>query len=135
MNLNALLYALGAILLGAIGIWFQNFALQWQGVPKSIPAMPYAYLSAALLLAGGLLMLAKRERAGALLLASFYGLWVVAFHLPPTLKNAGSIGAWNAPAEITFLTMGAVALLAGSAGSLSSTLKLVARVLRGLGAE
>jgi len=134
MNFHVLPYALGAILLGAIGIWFHDFALQWQAVPKSIPAMPYAYLSAALLLAGGLLMLAKRERAGALLLASFYGLWVVAFHLPPTLKNAGSIGAWNAPAEITFLTMGAVALLAGSAGSLGSTLKLVARVLAGLSA-
>jgi uncharacterized membrane protein YphA (DoxX/SURF4 family) len=134
MNFNAVLYALGAVLLGAIGIWFQDFALQWQAVPKSIPAMPFAWVSAALLLAGGMLILARRERAGALLLASFYGLWVIAFHLPPTLKNAGSIGAWNAPAEITFLTMGAVALLAGSAGAMSSTLKLVARVLAGLSA-
>jgi uncharacterized membrane protein YphA (DoxX/SURF4 family) len=134
MNLNSTLYALGAILLGAIGIWFQDFAMQWQAVPKSIPAMPYAYVSAALLLVGGLLIIAKRERAGALLLASFYGLWVVAFHLPMALASAGRIGAWNAPAEIAFLTMGAVALLAGSAGGLGPTLKLLARVIAGLSA-
>ena len=134
MNIHAVLYATGAILLGAVGIWFQDFALQWQAVPRSVPAMPWAFVSAALLLAGGCLTLARRERAGALLLGSFYAIWVVAFHLPPTLKNAGSIGAWNAPAEIVFLTMGAVALLAGSAGAMSSTLKILARVLAGFSA-
>ena len=69
---------------------------------------PLAYLSGALLMAGGAALLARRyERAGALLLASFYGLWVVAFHLPNAFAGFMHIGAWNAPAEITFMTMGA----------------------------
>ena len=135
MNPNALLYAIGALLLGAVGIWFHDFAMQWQAVPKWIPAMPFAYVSGALLLAGGALILARRERIGALLLAGFYGLWVVAFHLPPTLTKAiGSIGAWNAPAESAFLTAGGLALFAAHAGTLRPTLALVARLLAGASA-
>src|SRR5689334_25160859 len=99
MNKHALVYALAAILLGAVGIWFHDFAMQWQAVPKWIPAMPWAYVSGAILVAGGALILARREKIGALVLACFYGLWVVAFHLPSVIMNAiGSIGAWNGPA-------------------------------------
>jgi uncharacterized membrane protein YphA (DoxX/SURF4 family) len=135
MNYNAILYAAGAILLGAVGIWFQDFAMQWQGVPKAVPRMPWALVSGALLLAGGVLILARRERIGALLLASFYGLWVVAFHLPPVLTKAiGSIGAWNAPAESAFLVAGGLALLATHTGKARSMLALVARVLAGASA-
>jgi uncharacterized membrane protein YphA (DoxX/SURF4 family) len=135
MNYNALLYALGAMLLGALGIWFGDFAMQWQAVPKWIPAMPFAYLSGALLIGGGALILARRERVGALLLASFYCLWVLAFHLPPTLTKAiGSIGAWNAPAEITFLTVGGLALFASFTGPSAARLRVAARVLAGLSA-
>ena len=36
MNRNSVLYALGAILLGVLGIWFHDFALQWQPVPAGI---------------------------------------------------------------------------------------------------
>jgi uncharacterized membrane protein YphA (DoxX/SURF4 family) len=76
----------------------------------------------------------RSERAGALLLTSFYGLWVVAFHLPNALKSIGSIGAWNAPAEIAFLTAGGLALFAAGAGSMRGTLNLVARFLAGASA-
>jgi uncharacterized membrane protein YphA (DoxX/SURF4 family) len=135
MNRNALVYALGAVLLGAVGIWFGDFAMQWQGVPKWIPAMPFAYVSGALLVAGGVLILARRERIGALLLAAFYGLWVIAFHLPPTLmKGIGSIGAWNAPAESAFVTAGGLALFAAHAGAARPTLAIVARLLAGASA-
>ena len=84
MNKHAALYALGTLLLGAVGIWFHEFALQWQAVPAGIPMRTtLAYVSGALLVAGGGAILSgKYERAGALLLACFYGLWVVAFHLP-----------------------------------------------------
>jgi uncharacterized membrane protein YphA (DoxX/SURF4 family) len=135
MNRNSMLYAAGAILLGAVGIIFQDFALQWQAVPRSVPRMPFAYLSGALLIAGGILLVTRRERLGALLLASFYGLWVVAFHLPPTLARAiGSIGAWNAPAEATFLTVGGLGLFASHLGAARPVLALVSRVLAGLSA-
>ncbi|HUQ11013.1 MAG TPA: DoxX family membrane protein [Steroidobacteraceae bacterium] len=134
MNKHALLYALAAILLGAIGIWFHDFAMQWQGVPKSIPAMPWAYVSGAILVAGGALILARREKIGALVLAGFYGLWVVAFHLPATIMNAiGSIGAWNAPAESGFITAGALALLAAHVTA-RDQLMLAARLLAGASA-
>ena len=54
MNSNAALYALATVLLGAVGIWFHEFALQWQAVPAGIPMhTPLAYLSGALLVAGG----------------------------------------------------------------------------------
>jgi uncharacterized membrane protein YphA (DoxX/SURF4 family) len=96
---------------------------------------PLAYLSGALLVLGGGAILSRRyERSGALLLAAFYGLWVVAFHLPNAFAGFWHIGAWNAPAEITYLTMGAVALLAAHAGQMRRTLALVARVLAGLSA-
>jgi uncharacterized membrane protein YphA (DoxX/SURF4 family) len=136
MNHNSLVYAVGAILLGAVCFWFQDFAMQWQAVPKAVPRMPFAYLSAALLVAGGALILARREKTGALLLTCFFGLWVVAFHLPPTLTKAiGSIGAWNAPAEITFLAMGGLALYAAHVAQGSrERWQLAARVLAGASA-
>jgi uncharacterized membrane protein len=135
MNINALVYALAAILLGAVGIWFGDFAMQWQAVPKAVPAMPWAYVSGAILVAGGALILARRERAGALVLASFFGLWVVAFHLPATLfKAVGSIGAWNAPAESAFITAGGLALLAARGAVSRGTLALAARLLAGASA-
>jgi uncharacterized membrane protein YphA (DoxX/SURF4 family) len=135
MNYNALPYALAAILLGAVGIWFGDFAMQWQGVPKAIPAMPWAYVSGGILVAGGALILARQEKAGALILAAFYGLWVVAFHIPSTVMNAiGSIGAWNAPAESGFVTAGGLALLAAHAGGARDKLALAARLLAGASA-
>ena len=136
MNKTAALYALATLLLGAVGIWFHEFALQWQAVPAGIPMhTPLAYLSGALLVAGGGAILSgKYERAGALLLALFYGLWVIAFHLPNAFSGFKHIGAWNGPAEITYLTMGAVALLSAHAGQLRRTLALVARVLAGVSA-
>jgi uncharacterized membrane protein YphA (DoxX/SURF4 family) len=135
MNYHALPYALAAILLGGVGIFFGDFAMQWQGVPKSVPAVPWAYVSGAILAVGGALILARREKAAALVLASFYGLWVVAFHLPATLMNAiGSIGAWNAPAEIGFVTAGGLALLAGHLGASRPRVALIARLLAGASA-
>lgn len=133
MNYNALLYALAAILLGAVGIAFHDFAMQWQNVPKAIPAMPWAYVSGAILVIGGALVFV-REKIGALVLAPFYGLWVIAFHVPPTLMHApGSIGAWNGPAEAAFVTAGGLALFAAHSAS-RAKFALAARLLAGASA-
>src|SRR5262245_1140378 len=133
MNYNSLVYALGALLLGAVGIWFHDFAMQWQPVPKGLAwREPLAYLSGALLVAGGLLMLTRRERAGALLLAVFFGAWTLTLNLPAAIASYKHIGAWNSPAEIAFMTMGGVALLSVSAGRLRGTLALVARIIAGV---
>jgi len=136
MNPNAALYALGAVLLGAVGLFFHDFALQWQAVPAGFPARKLlAHVSGVLLIIGGVAILWRRyERAGALLLTVFFASWVVAFHLPNAFASITHIGAWNAPAEITFLTMGGLALFANGAGSLRGSLNLVARLLAGASA-
>jgi len=137
MNLNALTYAVGLILLGAVGVWFQDFAMQWQPVPAGIGMRTQlAYLAGALLAIGGVLLLVPRlEHAAALLLTVFIGLWTLALNLPVALANAGSIGAWNSPAEITFMTMGAFSLYAnGVTGNSRSIMLRVARMLAGAAA-
>lgn len=132
MNHNAIPYAVGALLLGAVGIFFGDFAMQWQAVPKWIPSMPFAYVSGAVLAVGGALILARKEKEGALALASFYGLWVVAFHLPSVLmNNIGSIGMWNAPAESGFVTAGGLAMLAAHLDASRAKVALLARLLAG----
>jgi uncharacterized membrane protein YphA (DoxX/SURF4 family) len=135
MNYHALLYCFGTILLGVVGLCFGDFALQWQGVPREIPRMPLAYVSAALLIAGGALIVARRERIGALGLAAFFGFWVVAFHLPAAFRSASHVGSWNAPAEITFLAMGGLALFASYLqGTRRDFMLKAARVLAGASA-
>lgn len=133
MNQDNVIYALGAILLGAVGIWFHDFAMQWQPVPKSLPAYGLlAYVSGLVLIAGGVAILSRKaERLGALMLASFFGLWVVALHLPNAIAGWKHIGAWNAPAEFTFATMGGVALFSTGAGAMRATLAKTARILAG----
>jgi uncharacterized membrane protein len=137
MNQNALTFAIGAILLGAVGIAFHEFAMQWQPVPAGVGMRTQlAYLAGAVLGLGGVLLLVPRiERAGALLLAVFIGLWTLALNLPPALANAGSIGAWNSPAEITFMTMGPLALYAnGASGNFRPIMLRVTRILAGAAA-
>ncbi|MEO8017361.1 MAG: hypothetical protein ABI769_06085 [Pseudomonadota bacterium] len=131
MNYNAMLYALGAILLGAIGIWFHDFAMTWQPVPAGIGARTIlAYLSGLLLVVGGGAILTRRgERVGALLLAVFYGIWVIFLHGPIVLGEPGALYKWNGVAEIAFLTTGGIALLAasgGTRGTVATTARLIA---------
>ena len=137
MNINAFTYAAGAILLGMVGIVFHDFAMQWQPVPEGVGMRTQlAYLAGALLAVGGVLLLVPRlERAGALLLTIFVGLWMLVLNLPPAIASASHIGAWNSPAEIGFLTSGALALYAhGIAGSSRRVLLMAARLLAGASA-
>ena len=116
MNPHSLVYALAAILLGVVGIVFHDFAMQWQPVPAGIAMRTQlAYVAGAVLVAGGALLLVRKfERAGAWLLAVFVGLWMLVLNLPVAVASASHIGAWNSPAEIGFLTSGALALAASS---------------------
>jgi uncharacterized membrane protein YphA (DoxX/SURF4 family) len=137
MNSNSLTYAAGAILLGAVGVYFHDFAMQWQPVPAGIGMRTQlAYVAGALLaIGGGLLLVPRLERAGALLLTVFIGLWLLALNLPVAMASASHIGAWNSPAEIAFMATGALALFAsGVTGNARPTMLLVARVLAGISA-
>jgi uncharacterized membrane protein len=136
MNSNTVPYALGAILLGVIGIFFHDFAMQWQPVPAGFPIRtPLAYVSGLILvIGGGALLWRKVERAGAWLLTIFLGLWTIALNLPAAIVSFKHIGAWNSPAEIAFMTMGGLALVSSYTGALRAPLARVARIVAGLAA-
>ena len=134
MNPNVLVYAIGAILLGAVGIYFHDFAMQWQPVPPGIGLRTtLAYLAGALLAIGGALALMPRfERIGALWLTVFVGLWMLVLNLPVAIASPTHIGSWNSPAEIGVLTSGALALYAHLVtASWRTKLLLIARLLTG----
>jgi len=136
MNTNAIPFALGAILLGAVGIWFHDFALQWQPVPAGFPMRnQFAIVTGLLLiLGGGETLSGKFARAGGVLLACIYGLWVVILHVPLVLAKPSDFGTWNGVAEIVFMIAGAVTLYAAAAGPVSDRLAHGVCIATGLSA-
>src|SRR5947207_12985229 len=82
-------YGAGALGLGIIGLAFASFALQWQPVPACIAQHgALAILSAIILVLGGVAtMLRRTGTLGAVLLGFWYGLWVVALHVPGGLAK------------------------------------------------
>lgn len=108
MTRNTLLYALGAVTLGLVGLIVGDFALQWQPVPATVPLRtPLAYLCATLLICGGVAVAwGKTSRRAALALGSFYALWTILLHLPRMLAHPTDVSAWNAFAEIAALAAG-----------------------------
>jgi uncharacterized membrane protein YphA (DoxX/SURF4 family) len=101
-----------------VGIWFHDFAMQWEPVPAGFPLRTqFAIVSGLLLiLGGGETLSGKFARAGALLLAGIYGLWVLILHGPMVVAKPTDLGTWNGVAEIVLMTAGAIALYAGSRG-------------------
>lgn len=122
MNSNALPYALSAILLGVVAIWFRDFALQWQPVPPGFPLrVPLAYISGSLLIIGGIAILGRQyAKQGALLLAAAYTLWLLILHGPIVMAKPGDLGTWNGIAEVVFMICGAITLYAAAAGKLTA---------------
>lgn len=113
-----ILYAIGAIILGAVGLAVGDFALQWQPVPASVPfRTALAYLSAVILITGAALSLAPRNaRLGAIVLSSFYAMWVVVLHLPRVVQQPADVSMWLGVAEILALaTGGCMAWMRGKA--------------------
>jgi uncharacterized membrane protein len=133
MNRDGVVYGLGAIVLGLIGLTFGDFALQWQPVPKTLPAHHVlALFSAATMLALGLAVLWRRTaRPAAAGLAVAYLGWV-ALHGPATLAEPTSIASWLGVAETLSLSVGGLALFAMLAERPSQRLRLAARLLYGL---
>lgn len=112
MDRTRLIYGLGALGLGVLGLLVGDFALQWQPVPRDIPARDaLAYLSGVLLIAAGVATLWRRTAAwGCLALGMMFAVWVVALHVPNALTHKpNDIGAWNAVAEALALSLGGLA--------------------------
>lgn len=101
-------YAIGALILGAVGLAVGDFALQWQPVPASVPfRAALAYLSAVILITGaGLSLAPKHMRLGVALLGSFYASWVLSLHLPRVIQHPADVSMWLGVAEILALATG-----------------------------
>jgi uncharacterized membrane protein len=108
---NMIIFGLGALLLGSVGLIVGDFALQWQPVPAALPLRtPLAYLSAvSLLLAGGAIFFTKTARSAALSLGLFYALWVLFLHVPRVVAHPSDLSVWLGVAEIAALSAGGLA--------------------------
>jgi uncharacterized membrane protein YphA (DoxX/SURF4 family) len=95
------LYGAGALGLGVIGLVFASFALQWQPVPACISQHgALAIISALILVAAGTATIFRPTATlGAVMLALWYGLWVVALHVPHVFASP-SVGSLLGVAEI-----------------------------------
>src|SRR3954462_15001721 len=114
------LYGLGAIALGAVGIVWGDFALQWQPVAPWFPGRTVlAYLfSAALVIAGSCVndFNPSKERRGVALgaaaLVGLYSAVVVFMHGPLIFQHPASFATWSGAAEQATLVAGGLAAYA-----------------------
>jgi uncharacterized membrane protein len=114
------LYGWGAIALGAVGIVWGDFALQWQPVAPWFPgrtALAYLF-SAALVIAGSCMNdfnPSKDRRGVALGAAALVGLYsavVVFMHGPLIFQQPASFATWSGAAEQATLVAGGLAAYA-----------------------
>lgn len=130
IDLSRILFALGMCGLGVVTAFYGDFALQWQPIPKTLPGYNVlAYVSAALLTAGGIALVTKVHVRAALMLACY----LCVFWLPPQLLSVvpayTSIASWLGFCEVLGVTCGAVIIWAGPA---RAKVQRTARVLFGL---
>ena len=90
-NLGIYVYAVGAILLGLLGLVSGDFATTWQHVGPNLPLRtPLAYLTAGIELAAGLALFWPRTaRAGALTLTAVYFVFTLLW-VPKAFENLGN---------------------------------------------
>lgn len=136
MRLNGAILAVGAILLGIVGLAFGDFALQWQPVPKGLPAREtLALVSGAALLAAGSALLWRRSAFyGAVALAIMYGLWSFALKTPKLIAKPLEILSWLGFTETLAMAAGALTLAALTLpkGVAEARMRLTARIAFGL---
>jgi uncharacterized membrane protein YphA (DoxX/SURF4 family) len=129
IDLDALPYAFGAILLGMVTLAVHDFALQWQPVPQWVPARSaLSIVSAAILIVGGLIAMRRNAGWARLMLPGFYALWVLALHVPALIAKP-NVGTLLGVAEILSLAAAGAALAPASA---SGWLRPTARIFYGL---
>jgi uncharacterized membrane protein len=111
---KAVPYALGAAVLGVLGLISGDFAFQWQPVPDAVPFRSFlAALSAVAMAAAAVAaVLPRLARGGRLLLAIFFGIWAVLLHGLRIVAQPGSVLEWLGLAESATMAAGGVALFA-----------------------
>jgi uncharacterized membrane protein YphA (DoxX/SURF4 family) len=100
MRLGRIVYALGAVALGLVGLVWGDFATVWQPVQPGVPyRQALAYLTAVALLAGGLGVMWRRGvRAGSVVLGVLY-LCFALLWLPRVLGFPRIFGTWGGMLE------------------------------------
>jgi uncharacterized membrane protein len=108
VGVGHLLFALGFIVVGALGLSAHDFVLSQQPVPKGIPwREPLALASGSLLLLTGAgLLVPPAARVSALVLTAFLLLWVLALQLPRVVVHPGIEARWLGVGEDTTLFTG-----------------------------
>ncbi|HET7085920.1 MAG TPA: DoxX family membrane protein [Rhizomicrobium sp.] len=138
IGIGHLLFALSVAGLGLLSLGSGDFALNWQPVPKDIPAREaLAYLSGAVLLLGGLGLIVKASaKLAAWVLTFDFLLWLVLLQLPKLATGWSHAVSWLGFGETSLFVTGAWALLAslkddGTQDSATAKLRL-ARLLFGI---
>ena len=129
IDFDALPYALGAMLLGMVTLAVHDFALQWQPVPQGVPERAlFAFVSAGILILGGLTAIRLDAGRARLILPVFYAFWVIVLHLPNFARNP-NVATLLGVAEILSLASAGAALASAES---ANWLRPLARVLYGL---
>jgi uncharacterized membrane protein len=130
------MFALGMIGIGSIGLAFDDFAMNWQPVPASLPGHAFiAYLVAAIEVVFGIGLLVRRTAAPASrVLCVFVALWLLSLEVPRALAAPLTEARWLAVGETAITVAGAWMLFAGlNPGSrLSAPTKRIAPYVFGL---
>lgn len=134
---RAVPYALGAFVLGVLGLISRDFAFQWQPVPETVPLRSgLAIISAAVMVLGALAALWPRTaRVSGLILAASFGVWALLLHGPRLVAHPSVALEWLGLAESATMAAGGVALYAETleAGDLRRRLTFSSRI--GFGAS
>ncbi len=114
-NIPPVTLGLAFVGIGALSILHRDFALTWQPFPEAMAGREVWGLASGVvaILAGALTALPRTRALGAMALAVFTGLWVLALHGPIVADAPSNVGAWNGFAESLALCMGAVGVWRG----------------------
>jgi uncharacterized membrane protein len=114
LGFGQILFAAGIAGLGALSLLHHDFALQWQPVPKHIPARELLALASGglLLIAALALMVRRTARIAALVLALFLLSWVLVLQLPRLALQPLNIAVWLGLCESLTLCVGGWVLYA-----------------------
>ena len=116
MKLGAHVLGLSAILLGAVGLRWDDFAAVWQPVPADVLGRAaLAYLAAFIFLAVGLALQSRRTaRIGAPVLAVLFAVFALLW-LPRVVARPLIFATWGGVAEQLACALGAMATYAWAA--------------------
>lgn len=107
-SLGFRVYGVAAMLLGIVGLVWDDFALVWQPVPHGLPGRPeLAFVAAALLFLGGALLNWRTSAyRGACLLLILYAIDVLVLHVPRLVEHPLTLTSWSGVAEQLALVVG-----------------------------